>query len=980
MRSSLIRSFFLAGTAISALAACTDADITDVVSPGSETPLEIIAIPGGDIAGGVAAFAGRSTRPLSQADCPTGTTFRSNVEIGLQLGVSSTETTFCVLDSSGISGSSISGRTVVSGSVNIPFTEDPILISGGTFIGDGTDGDANLTIAAGQTFVTESAAEVDLLVISRGSEATIVGTPAQPIIFTSLEDWTDDGQPNGTSDTGDWGGLAINGKARLNECTIDTGATPGTDACQQEGEGASGNFGGADDTDSSGSYSYFRVQHAGILFEDENELNGIALQAVGNGTTFNYVQVHRGGDDGFEWFGGSVDTDHLIVTGANDDSLDWTDGWTGSLQFALVAQETGDDNGIEGDNNGDTPSQDVAPRSAPDLSNLTLIGDGGGAGEGVQLREGTAGSFVNSIIANFDQGLEFNPAGTGPDPLVESVVLVGNASNFGGSGATLLGAATNSGTFNASTLDGIIPGTNELSVTPISPTTISSDFVAADYVGAFGPSETLENNWTTGWTVPNSIPGVGATDCPTGTTDVTASESLSSFPGRTETRVCQVNTPVIGGLRLEAGNLYRINGTLTVGSDRTGDLTTDVDPTEDGVQLPGAEGILTVDAGVTLFGNQTSGVVDLIAVARGSQIFVNGTADSPVVFTSRADLENGGEVRQVTNEIGGIAINGRAPLNECTVDTAATAGAADCEQEGEGASGRFGGNVPDDNSGRINYLQIRYAGFRFAGNNELNALALQGVGNETEIDFVQVLNAGDDGVEWFGGTASASHIVVTGANDDSLDWTDGWNGTAQYVIVDQDPSRFLPTGGDNGIEGDNNGDTPSQDVLPRSRPIVANALFVGDNLGGAGDNNGVRLREGTDGALVNTAISNFIGGLRYQDQGTGPDPDIAGVALTGNVTSLVTDAAAVFDAGNVQNAVSTLSAPAGFVTTLLTGINENAATPSDPVAVCNAVFASVPASEAPNPCGNLDTTNFIGAVSGVSDTWYQGWTIGLDAN
>jgi len=101
---------------------------------------------------------------------------------------------------------------------------------------------------------------------------------------------------------------------------------------------------------------------------------------------------------------------------------------------------------------------------------------------------------------------------------------------------------------------------------------------------------------------------------------------------------------------------------------------------------------------------------------------------------------------------GGLIINGNAPINGCTVGTAV------CEAEGEGSTGKYGGNNAADNSGNLNYLQVKYAGYLITATNELNGIALQGVGNGTLIDYVQVHNNADDGIEFFGGTVNAKHL------------------------------------------------------------------------------------------------------------------------------------------------------------------------------------------------------------------------------
>lgn len=955
-----LRFAVMMGVASIALVACSD---TEIATPGTVVipPAPPTAPPPPPPPPPATGFAARSTEPQSQADCPTGTSFAANVA----LPISGQMTNFCSLTSGGTAsaatggtgGGTVARAGTITGTMNIPLSADPILIQGTVFIGDPAGMSADVTFAAGQTFISASQeGVVDLLVVSRGSTLTAVGTPTNPIVFTSAEDFEDDLQPNGTSGTGDWGGLAINGAAPLNECTVDTAATPGSAACQQNGEGGSGVFGGDQPAGSSGSFQYVRVQHAGFQFTSTNELNGIALQGVGSGTLFDSIQVHRGADDGFEWFGGTVDATNLVVTGAGDDSFDWTDGWVGSLQFGLVIQQTGDDNGIEGDNNGDT-SADAMPRSTPRLSNLTLIGDGA-SGEGMQLRAGTAGDYANIIVTNFAEGFEFGAAGTGPNPTVNSLFVAGNTANLVGGAQTLFDAGMNNVVGGGTSLDGVLPGAAELALTARDPQLVDAGFAPAMYVGAFGPDDTATDNWTTGWTI--DIPGAEPPGCPSGTT-VDAADAPSDFPGRTEQFTCVLEGTITEDIRLTAGNLYRLDGSVFIGADGLADPA---------AGAPTAS--ITIDPGVTIFGNQATGIVDLLVISRGSQIFANGSSISPVVLTSRNDLANGGVIRPaITGEIGGIAINGRAPLNECPLDTTATPGTADCEQDGEGGSGLFGGAIANDNSGRINFMQIRYAGFQFTSNNELNSLALQGVGSGTELDFIQVLNGADDGLEWFGGTVSASHVVVTGAGDDSIDWTDGWQGSLQYAIVRQN------SGDDNGVEGDNN--EFGADFMPRSTPVIANVTLLGDGSSGEG----IQVRAGTGGAIVNGIVTNFAEALEFNPAGTGADPVVNAVAFSGVQTPVplapvfAVSGATLFAAGanNTMTAANTLTAPTGFTTPLVPGANETAPaiTAVNPVTVCNTVFTGA----ATSPCAQLDATDYVGALEDAGDLWFAGWTIGL---
>lgn len=213
-----------------------------------------------------------------------------------------------------------------------------------------------LTIEPGTQIFGETSSKA-FLVIRRGSKIQAVGTKAAPIVFTSSK-------AAGARARGD-GGVVINGRAPINGCD----AAP----CVAEGEGGTGLYGGANAADDSGTLRYVRVEFGGFPITEDNELNGIAFQGVGSGTDVDHIQIHMAKDDGIEFFGGTASAKFILTTGVSDDNIDWTDGWTGKLQFAVAQQyeDTGD-NGIEADNNGDNNA--ALPRSSPTLSNLTLIG------------------------------------------------------------------------------------------------------------------------------------------------------------------------------------------------------------------------------------------------------------------------------------------------------------------------------------------------------------------------------------------------------------------------------------------------------------------------------------------------------------------------------------------------------------------------------------------------------------------------------
>ncbi|MFT6294160.1 MAG: hypothetical protein ACJATW_000432 [Glaciecola sp.] len=351
-----------------------------------------------------------------------------------------------------------------------------------------------LTIDAG-TFIFNTGG-VHLLVVDRNGQIQANGSAAKPIIFTY------EGDETATVDTrGQWGGLVINGSATINEA-----------GGVADGEGASGLYGGTNDTDSSGSITYVQVKYAGRVFTESDELNGIAFQGVGSGTNIDYVQVHNNSDDGVEFFGGTVNAKHLFLTGNEDDSIDWTQGWTGKVQFAAVRMGSSSDHCIEADNNGD--NNDATPRSNPTIANLTCSGGFNDDGQGVRLREGTSATITNSVIAGFssycvdiDQDATFNNAGGSIAGLNSNLVMrntrVSTGCAFSASSGDIFSVAdwyaaqigSGSGTDLGGTL-GLTNG-NALNAVAVDSTLSDPFFDQVDYIGAIKDST---SDWSAGWT------------------------------------------------------------------------------------------------------------------------------------------------------------------------------------------------------------------------------------------------------------------------------------------------------------------------------------------------------------------------------------------------------------------------------------------------------------------------------------------------
>lgn len=249
---------------------------------------------------------------------------------------------------------------------------------------------ATLTIDAGVNVFGDPGTPFSALIVTRGAALNAQGTAAEPIVFTS-------GNPEGDRATGDWAGVALLGGATINNGSDAGGVLEG----RLEGIDASDPravFGGDDDAGSCGALEYVRIEFAGAELSPDNELNGLTVAGCGSATTISYVQVHRGKDDGVEFFGGTASMDHVVITGASDDSLDFDLGWRGTAQFLVVHQYPGiGDNGIEGDNLGS--DEDAMPRTNPTLFNATFIGTPDT--RGMVLREGARGMLRNFLIVDF---------------------------------------------------------------------------------------------------------------------------------------------------------------------------------------------------------------------------------------------------------------------------------------------------------------------------------------------------------------------------------------------------------------------------------------------------------------------------------------------------------------------------------------------------------------------------------------------------
>lgn len=288
-------------------------------------------------------------------------------------------------------------NTELSGEV----TENRTLKSGTTYTLKGgvhVKAGATLTIEKGVTVNGDATESVPYIIIEQGAKIMAEGTADEPIILTSTQ-----------KERGAWGGLIVCGKAPVNSGT-------------RTAEVGDVTYGGNEPGDNSGIIKYVRIEYSGNTITSEKEHNGLTLNGVGSGTTVEYVEVYHGKDDGFEFFGGTVNAKYLVSIGAFDDCFDWTYGWSGKGEYWYAEQASdGGDRGIEGDN--DSKKNDNNPYSNPTLVNITLKGRSADGKDGLKLREGTKANISNIFIEGFDDAIDIQHNQTFDNVAAKSIVI-----------------------------------------------------------------------------------------------------------------------------------------------------------------------------------------------------------------------------------------------------------------------------------------------------------------------------------------------------------------------------------------------------------------------------------------------------------------------------------------------------------------------------------------------------------------------------
>lgn len=252
---------------------------------------------------------------------------------------------------------------------------------------------ATLTIEPGTIIKGEvgSGPNATALIIARGAKIMAEGTASAPIIFTTVADEIQPGQidsPNMSPELdGLWGGVIVLGNAPISAVnpSIQIEGIPPSDQ--------NGLYGGSDVSDNSGVLKYISIRHGGANIGEGNEINGLTLGGVGNGTVIENIEVVSNQDDGVEWFGGSVNVKNVIVWNSGDDALDTDQSWSGTMDNFIIICGESTDHALEVD------GPEGSFLAAHTLRNGTI--KGAVNSEIGDFRDGARGTFENIYIFDF---------------------------------------------------------------------------------------------------------------------------------------------------------------------------------------------------------------------------------------------------------------------------------------------------------------------------------------------------------------------------------------------------------------------------------------------------------------------------------------------------------------------------------------------------------------------------------------------------
>ncbi len=854
----------------------------------------------------------------------------------------------------------------VTGTIDSDYTfieEVQYVLSGVVTVGAGNVEIASQTeyetiLANGVTLTVEPGSDVKgtadgVLLVTRGSKLIADGYANNPITFSSLDDNYDG--------MGEWGGVVIQGFAPQY-------GQGGTGACFADGEswcnvlGEGGDFvqeyGGSNAGDDSGIIRYVRIAEGGLIAGPNNEINGLTLQGVGHGTLIDYVQVQGNQDDGIEWFGGTVNVKHAVLTNNDDDDIDFDEGYQGNIQYALIIKNqtpgatpvgSNDPRGIELNSSDD----DYTPETAGVIANVTIIGgDAANYAEeyGMRLRGSVTAAIHNSAVTGYDVTCaridDSDTDGDSSTPKLDTPITLNNFLCDTAGVAFLKEQPVEGSTVieEGISFDENLAIVNTSALLSAPTAIVAHDngsafiFDETRYIGAVDPSASVA--WWADWTLPGSVI---TQEEPQETSFVSCNSS------KTE---CTVSGTIDEDYTMVNGVEYRLDGVVTVGAGNVEIQTAD-------------EMQAIIDAGVTLTiraGVEVKAFDDgVLLVTRGSKLIANGSPASPITFSSIDPDYNG------MGEWGGVVIQGFAPqYGQGGTGACFNDGETWCNVLGEGGDfvQEYGGNLPGDDSGIIRYVRIAEGGLIAGPNNEINGLTLQGVGHGTLIDYVQVHGNQDDGIEWFGGTVNVKHALLTNNDDDDIDFDEGYQGNIQYALIikNQTPNA-TPVGSNDprGIELNSSDD----DYTPETAGVIANVTIIGGDAANYAEEYGMRLRGSVTAAIHNSAVTGYdVTCARIDDSDTDGDSSTPKLDTPITMRNFLCDTVGV--AFNKEMPIDGST------------VVEEAIVLDDDYAITN-VSASVtaePITAQDNGSDfEFDATDFIGAVKEGATPWYSEWAI-----
>ena len=284
---------------------------------------------------------------------------------------------------------------------------------------------ATLTIPAG-TNITANVGQEVYIVVKKGAQIDVQGTQNSPVRMSSSN-----GNP------GDWGGLVILGDAKTTE---------GIDATAEVGGFI---YGGNNDQDDSGSIRYMIIEGAGAQINADSQYNGLTLYAVGSGTTIENIALINGADDGVEFFGGTVSVKNLYLENNEDDAIDWTEGWNGTVTNAYVLHTiAGFSTAVEADGLNNNPK----------LVNLTAVSSKGGTA--LQFKKESGATISGLALIGYDTSIDLKDNGPIANILIENVVADPGKSytEVATVDIALFDWINNRGSIEATVLQGVVDG------------------------------------------------------------------------------------------------------------------------------------------------------------------------------------------------------------------------------------------------------------------------------------------------------------------------------------------------------------------------------------------------------------------------------------------------------------------------------------------------------------------------------------------